>query len=171
MDMGSVKVQSWKPSTGLVNGVHEILEPTSDVFARWSRGSFTACPCLLWCVCVCFCWPVHPHMRSQCGVAEVETRSRSARPRRWQGFPPSTATDDSFKWHSFRGNWSSSSSLEVLTHGVTFQIPAQPREGDLSAFETGSTTFVSLPLINKRSWMITLFQRHYRQLIKVLGRS
>ena len=43
-------------------------------------------------------------------------------------------TDDSFKWHYLQRNWSGSSFSGVLTHGVTFQIPAQPRERDLSLF-------------------------------------
>lgn len=43
-----------------MNGVHEILELTSDIFRSWSGGSFTACPCLLW--CVCFCWLADSHV-------------------------------------------------------------------------------------------------------------
>lgn len=156
-----------------MNGIRGILEPTSDVLRSWSQGSFTACLRLLW--CVCFCWLDNSRMWSWCGMAVVESRSRSVRPPHWQGFPCWTATDDSFKWRSFQGNWSTCSSLgcsdswcKLFKHlnslGSLFCL--------FFFFLNGSTTFVCLPLINKkRSWMITLFQRHYRQLIKVLGRS
>lgn len=88
-------------------------------------------------------------------------------------FPPWTSSDDSFKRHSFRGNWSSSSSLTASDSLCDFPDTCTASgKGCISLFLLKRLHCISLPLTNKkRSWLITLFQRHYRQLIKVWGRS
>ena len=91
---------------------------------------------LVMCVCVCVCFFL------ACGFSlEVIVRDGSSRCKikvceHWQGFPGWTAPDDLFKWHSFQGNWSTSSSAEILTHGVTFHIPEQPWERLLFLFNS-----------------------------------
>lgn len=57
-----------------MNEVHEIVEPTSNIFE--SCGLFT----------VCFCWLMNSHMWPYCGMATVEMRSRSVKPQLWHSF-------------------------------------------------------------------------------------
>lgn len=57
-----IQVQSLKPPPGSWMGSMKFLSRLLIFSGSWSRGSFTACPCLLW--CVCFCWLADSRTRS-----------------------------------------------------------------------------------------------------------
>lgn len=112
------KLQPQNKSSKTVILVDQILELTSDIW----EVEIEAQPQHVFVYWDSLCWLLISHMWSSCGIAEVETRAKSERPQHWPGFPPRSATNGSFKSHSFQGNRSiigRSYSLCVVSHTCT----------------------------------------------------
>lgn len=155
-----MQVQCPETSTGLVYGMHKILELTSDMLASRTRGSFTTCSCWLGCFCVFVVFLLACGLTCSLSVVWQEYKQgqglwglsfgRTLLP----GQPP---TDNSFKWHSFQGNWSSSCSCRGFNSCCIIYTCTAKVKG-LLLHQVGSmyTTYicVSVLLINKRRmWM------------------